>query len=440
MSLLRLAAAVSCVLFLLATACRDTRVGSMESEIEAMRSQVQDLQAQLAEQANQQQRSEAQMVEWLDATSRQLDRFLDKIGAPPIEASAPSEPAVPIDAAPDGTTPRAPDPVATTEVAVEAGATPDVARPASVGPTALLVTLALLAACAGIGFAALRTLRKDADPAAEPAAAAAVDDGHTKLLASLTEWEQQQVPAGAPAVPDAAVTAERRAEESLPIAAVHPETDDLETPAHHEGPAVVEPESASPPHDEPSAELAAPAAEAPAARVPAEEGAPLPAEPAPEPVQAAAVRPAEPAAPEEPVAPAAAPARSEAPDEVVPQPVRRIQVVEHEVPGRIAVDATGPQRVAAPEPIRLPGPPRARFRAMTSSPEDAAVALAAILQIDPRVMRRPAPTVSTTPTTVVAEYSLVPALPPGERGDLEARLWQAVGEARKHGSQPLPSL
>jgi hypothetical protein len=120
--------------------------------------------------------------------------------------------------------------------------------------------------------------------------------------------------------------------------------------------------------------------------------------------------------------------------------VRRIQVVEHEVPGRIAVDATGPQRVAAPEPIRLPGPPRARFRAMTSSPEDAAVALAAILQIDPRVMRRPAPTVSTTPTTVVAEYSLVPALPPGERGDLEARLWQAVGEARKHGSQPLPSL
>jgi len=40
----------------------------------------------------------------------------------------------------------------------------------------------------------------------------------------------------------------------------------------------------------------------------------------------------------------------------------------------------------------------------------------------------------------VAEYSLVPALPPGERGDLEARLWQAVGEARKHGSQPLPSL
>jgi len=217
MSLLRLAAAVSCVLLLLATACRDARVGSMESEIEAMRSQVQDLQAQLAEQANQQQRSEAQMVEWLDATSRQLDRFLDKIGAPPIEASAPSEPAVPIDAAPDGTTPRAPDPVATTEVAVEAGATPDVARPASVGPTALLVTLALLAACAGIGFAALRTLRKDADPAAEPAAAAAVDDGHTKLLASLTEWEQQQVPAGAPAVPDAAVTAERRAEESMPM-------------------------------------------------------------------------------------------------------------------------------------------------------------------------------------------------------------------------------
>lgn len=425
MNLRRLDLAGALCALLLATSCKDERVGTMESDLQAMRGQVQQLQAQLAEQANQQLRSEAQMVEWLDATSRQLDRFLDKIGAPPVEPAAAPEAVVPATTKPTGGEATAPAvPPDTTDAAT---VPPESSRPASVGPTALLVTLLLLAACAGIGFAALRTLRRDADPTVEPVAPAPVDDGHTKLLASLTEWEQQHAPAPVTPVADANVVAEVRGEEAVPIAAVHPETDDLETPAHHAGPAVVEPEAAAPQREP---EVVATEVE--------HAGAATPAEPA---VVAAAPAPVAESAPEAvpvaitPVAEVVAPAEPPA-----PPPVRRASVVEHEVPGRIAVDTAGALRPAGPEPVRLPGPPRARFRAMTSSPEDAAVALAAILQIDPRVMRRPAPTVSTTATTVVAEYSLVPALPPGERGDLEARLWQAVGEARKHGSQPLPSV
>lgn len=424
----RLAFAGALFALLLASACKDGRVGAVESEVQAMRSQVQQLQAQLAEQAGQQQRSEAQMVEWLDATSRQLDRFLDRIGAPPVDASVVPGVALPEAGVNAVTESEFPAPDDLSDAEASAAATLETTRPASVGPTALLVTMLLLAACAGIGFVALRTLRRDADPTAEPSVPAHLDDGHTKLLASLTEWEQQQQqpPAAATPAADATDANVDRGGDAVPIAAVHPETDDLETPAHHAGPAVVEPGAAAGPRE---TEGIVPGDEAPAEVQPAE-------------AQAMAAEPAQDQLPDAPdesvdVTPASGVAVQQDPPAV---PVRRPVLVEHEVPGRIAVDAPGSMRTAGPEPVRLPGPPRARFRAMTPSPEDAAVALAAILQIDPRVMRRPAPTVSTTPTTVVAEYSLVPALPPGERGDLEARLWQAVGEARKHGSRPLPSV
>ena len=421
----------------LLSSCGNERVEGLDSELAAMRGQVQQLQAQLAEQSGRQQRSEAQMVEWLDATSRQLDRFLDRIGAPPLDPAAPPDPA-PVAAAPDASEATDPPQV---EAAAEVPA-PELTPPVAGGPTVFFSTLALLAACAGIGFAAFRVLRSDDQAAREPAAPV-TEDGHTKLLASLTEWEQAAHSAPAAA---ATVAAESQAsetvpqgEESVPIAAVHPDTTELEIAAHHGGPAVLDPESAgrvdgteaaeAAPQGDSAATLSAP--ELPAAEPLA--AVPLAAEPVavPDPV----VEPAAAPLPEVPSVPQAA----EPVEEVVrTEPSRRSQVVEHDVPGRIAAD--GPFAPRGGEPIRLPGPPRARFRAMTPSPEDAAVALAAILQIDSRVMRRPAPTVSTTPTTVVAEYSLVPALPPGERGDLEARLWQAVGDARKRGSHPQPSV
>lgn len=400
-----LAVALSC------TSCSDGRVETVESELESMRTQVQQLQAQLVDQASRQQRSEAEMVEWLDATSRQLDRFLDRIGAPPLEG-VPDEGSVgavggvaqvPVEPAPAE---------AATQPAV--GIAPvDIPRPVAVGPTAWLLSLALLAACAGIGFVALRTLRRDADPTASVPVAAGGDEGHTKLLASLTEWDQSAQSASQAAPPEAEPAVAPAGEEEVPIAASRAEAEEFEGPAHHAGPAVVEPEAAPAKTEVPTATVVelSPAAEAPDAT-----GSEVTsATPPPEPESRVALVP-------------------------VPEVARRPQVVEHEVPGRIAVDPLVAPRAGVPEPIRLPGPPRARFRAMTESPEDAAVALAAILQIDPRVMRRPAPTVATTATTVVAEYSLVPALPPGERGELEARLWQAVGEARKHGSRPQPSV
>lgn len=417
-------AAVACGAFLLAAACRDERVGELGSELQAMRNQVQQLQVQLAEQATQQERTEAQMVEWLDATSRQLDRFLDRIGAPPMDIPADKVPGTAADPAPDATAPRPAEPVAVPGPIAGSEAPVEAPLPASVGSSVLLLTVALLAVCAGIGFAALRTLRRDADPAPDPAAPAPVDDGHSKLLTSLTEWEQQHAPATPPPVAEASPAIERRDEESVPIAAVHPEIDDLETPAHHAGPAVVEPDSAAI-HREPEAIMPE-----------VLRAVPRPGAGMPDAHADAVARPGEAPA----VDPAAAAPAAEAPPQVASASGRFTALVEHEVPGRISIDATAIVPGPGSGPLRLPGPPRACFRAMTTSPEDAAVALAAILQIDPRVMRRPAPTVSTTPTTVVAEYSLVPVLPPGERGALEARLWQAVGDARKHGSQPLPSL
>lgn len=411
----------------LLSSCGNERVEGLDSDLAAMRGQVQQLQAQLAEQSGRQQRSEAQMVEWLDATSRQLDRFLDRIGAPPLDPAAPPDPA-PVAAAPDASEPTDPPQV---EAAVEVPA-PELTQPVAVGPTVFFSTLALLAACAGIGFAAFRVLRSDDKAAREPAAPV-TEDGHTKLLASLTEWEQAAHSAPAAA---ATVAAESQAnetvpqgEESVPIAAVHPDTTELEIAAHHGGPAVLDPESAG--RTDGTEDAGAADQDGSSATLSSPE--PLAAEPdaATEPV----VEPTAAPLPEVPSVPKAAEPVEEA---LRTDPLRRSHLVEHDVPGRIAAD--GPFAPRGAEPIRLPGPPRAHFRAMTPSPEDAAVALAAILQIDPRVMRRPAPTVSTTPTTVVAEYSLVPALPPGERGDLEARLWQAVGDARKRGSHPQPSV
>ncbi len=49
-----------------------------------------------------------------------------------------------------------------------------------------------------------------------------------------------------------------------------------------------------------------------------------------------------------------------------------------------------------------------------------------LLGTDPRVLRRPQPTVSVHANVLEVHFAVLPALPPGERGQLEQRLRDAV--------------
>ncbi|MBP8300591.1 MAG: hypothetical protein KA020_09520 [Planctomycetes bacterium] len=61
-----------------------------------------------------------------------------------------------------------------------------------------------------------------------------------------------------------------------------------------------------------------------------------------------------------------------------------------------------------------------------ANPDRAMADVLLLLGTDPRVLRRPQPTVSVHANVLEVHFAVLPALPPGERGQLEQRLRDAV--------------